>query len=36
MYSKYLNISYKVFGKHYDLLSEEQKVKVIEIYWDYY
>ncbi len=36
MYSTYLKISYKEFGKHYDMLSEEQKVKVIEIYWNNY
>jgi len=36
MYSTYLKISYKEFGKHYDTLTESEKVRVIEIYWDNY
>lgn len=31
-----LKISWKLFNKHYNELTEEQKSKVIDIYYDFY
>jgi hypothetical protein len=36
MSSKYLNISFNLYGKHFNKLTKEQKDKVIEIYYDFY
>ncbi len=36
MSSKYLNISFNLYKKHFNLLTKEQKDKVIEIYYDFY
>jgi hypothetical protein len=31
-----LRISFRVFGKHFNLLTKEEKSKVIDIYYDFY
>ena len=31
-----LKISWRLFDKHYNKLTEEQKSKVIDIYYDFY
>ena len=31
-----LKISWRLFDKHYNKLTEEQKSKVLDIYYDFY
>jgi len=31
-----LKISFRLFGKHYNLLTKEQRDKVWDIYYDFY
>jgi len=31
-----LKISFRVFGKHYNLLTKEERYKVWDIYYDFY
>jgi len=31
-----LKISWRLFDKHYNKLTEEQKNKVIDVYYDFY